>query len=196
MAAHYDDKTVIQAEQDLAPPPVYAGNGEVVGQWRDNEDFMTRNGLNLKSFQRRPITKEVDLDKSMKTRHLHMIAIGGSIGAGFFVGSGGALFNGVGQARDAHENHAYPTTGTWMGIHRFPDHRYHDVQRRYVPQCHLLNVLENLHRHQSMLSVNSVSCSLSLVVSTFTPIASSIHPGVSPWDGTTFSNGPSSYRSN
>lgn len=30
----------------------------------------------------------------MKPRHLHMIAIGGSIGAGFFVGSGGALAKG------------------------------------------------------------------------------------------------------
>ncbi|KLO81306.1 putative amino acid permease NAAP1 [Fusarium fujikuroi] len=30
----------------------------------------------------------------MKKRHLHMIAIGGSIGAGFFVGSGGALTKG------------------------------------------------------------------------------------------------------
>lgn len=30
----------------------------------------------------------------MKTRHLHMIAIGGSIGAGFFVGSGSALTGG------------------------------------------------------------------------------------------------------
>lgn len=30
----------------------------------------------------------------MKKRHLHMIAIGGSIGAGFFVGSGSALVRG------------------------------------------------------------------------------------------------------
>ncbi|KAF2832559.1 amino-acid permease inda1 [Ophiobolus disseminans] len=65
------------------------------GEWREQESFATRNGLTLKSFQRRPQTGPmVVLDKSMKTRHLHMIAIGGSIGAGFFVGSGGALNKG------------------------------------------------------------------------------------------------------
>jgi amino acid transporter len=70
--------------------------GEQPAEWRDQEDFMTRNGLNLKSFQRRPQSGPmVMLDKSMKTRHLHMIAIGGSIGAGFFVGSGGAFNKGV-----------------------------------------------------------------------------------------------------
>jgi len=69
--------------------------GEQPTEWREQEDFMTRNGLNLKSFQRRPQSGPmVVLDKSMKTRHLHMIAIGGSIGAGFFVGSGGAFNKG------------------------------------------------------------------------------------------------------
>jgi yeast amino acid transporter len=41
------------------------------------EDWKTRTGLNLKSFQRRDYgTGIVELDRSMKGRHLHMIAIG------------------------------------------------------------------------------------------------------------------------
>ena len=57
--------------------------------------LMTRLGLNMESFQRRTLDDQHNqLNKTLKTRHLNMIAIGGSIGAGLFVGSGGALATG------------------------------------------------------------------------------------------------------
>ena len=46
------------------------------GTVRD-DNFYTRNGLNLESFKKRSYAHGlVELDRSMKGRHLHMIAIG------------------------------------------------------------------------------------------------------------------------
>ncbi|KAG6016992.1 Amino-acid permease inda1 [Claviceps lovelessii] len=75
-----------------------AGTSEVIGNVEGparHADFMTRNGLSLESFKKAHYgTGIVELERPMSARHLNMIAIGGSIGAGFFVGSGGALSKG------------------------------------------------------------------------------------------------------
>ncbi|KAM0334986.1 hypothetical protein ACHAQA_000020 [Verticillium albo-atrum] len=85
------------ADEKAAPLPGYneGGHNPAAAGTVQEESFMTRNGLNFESFQKRDYGRGiVELDRAMKGRHLHMIAIGGSIGAGFFVGSGGALASG------------------------------------------------------------------------------------------------------
>ena len=90
-------------ELGVAAPSYVEDDGLYVGpdntEW-ENLGFWTRNGLTAKSFTRRkgPVG---NLNTTMKPRHLHMIAIGGSIGAGLFVGSGSALSNGVSNVRVA-----------------------------------------------------------------------------------------------
>lgn len=62
------------------------------GSYEEHPSFATRMGITPASFKRRTLADSNNqLNQSMKGRHLHMIAIGGSIGAGLFVGSGRAL---------------------------------------------------------------------------------------------------------
>ncbi|QLI70265.1 Amino-acid permease inda1 [Metarhizium brunneum] len=86
------------AEKGPAHAPI-EGTSQIVSKdaiiCEPHPDFMTRNGLNAESFKKQHYGWGiVELERPMKARHLNMIAIGGSIGAGFFVGSGGALANG------------------------------------------------------------------------------------------------------
>lgn len=100
MSSKDEPLDAVAVEKSAGPPP-YEGTSHVISKDDVSPAFrggnwFTRNGLNLESFKKAQYgLGTTELDRPMKTRHLHMIAVGGSIGAGFFVGSGAALSKGV-----------------------------------------------------------------------------------------------------
>lgn len=84
----------VEPEKGYVTSPSEEGDIVTV-QNAERPGLMTRLGLTPESFQQRTLAdKHNQLNKTLKSRHLSMIAIGGSIGAGLFVGSGSALANG------------------------------------------------------------------------------------------------------
>ena len=94
------DEAIDASVMEKGHPTALEGTSHVI-TGRDeglprHSNFMTRTGLNAESFKKAHYGRgQVELERPMSARHLNMIAIGGSIGAGFFVGSGGALAKGV-----------------------------------------------------------------------------------------------------
>ncbi|KAH9476314.1 Amino-acid permease inda1 [Psilocybe cubensis] len=107
--------SVVKNEKDVDSSSAASGPGAKYEFYDPSkESIWTRLGVNLESFKRAPGTTggqviaggnnvgDIEqimadspmLQQKMKPRHLQMIAVGGSIGTGLFVGSGSALRNG------------------------------------------------------------------------------------------------------
>lgn len=82
-------------KEGYSPSDDLPAYGRTIAEQEREPSVWIRMGISPKSFQKRnAIDANNQLNHTLKKRHLHMIAIGGSIGAGLFVGSGSALSRG------------------------------------------------------------------------------------------------------
>ena len=66
--------SVEKGENPVALQAGSLSSNEVVGQVETS--WATRNGMNLQSFKKKEEGADIELERPMKTRHLHMISIG------------------------------------------------------------------------------------------------------------------------
>lgn len=68
-----------QEKGELGSPPFQTkspSTSQEVFPQGPQDSWATRNGLNLTSFKKKESGADIELERPMKTRHLHMISIG------------------------------------------------------------------------------------------------------------------------
>uniref|UniRef100_A0A060SZB3 ARAD1A19228p n=1 Tax=Blastobotrys adeninivorans TaxID=409370 RepID=A0A060SZB3_BLAAD len=90
-----------QSAHDSTSKDFHIGEVNTVGRWQNFKDSFKRADIDdpnlegLSEVEKAAImTAKSPLNRALKGRHIQMIAIGGSIGTGLFVGSGGSLSTG------------------------------------------------------------------------------------------------------
>lgn len=92
-AVHHANSFSTNADSLTAVPEAEKRTPRVSTSSDAPQSIWSQIGVTPASFSRRPDDDD-QLNHSLKTRHLRTIALGGCIGAGLFVGSGGALASG------------------------------------------------------------------------------------------------------